>query len=121
VLDVTDEFGSADSGDQAFTEHDLETILDALVAAAGDVEYGRYDLNGDGATGGDSTNPFNLNIDWPPTFTSLSYELLGTPVTLDEAELTDLKILCYYANSPLYTGNETQRDTLLGGALPPRH
>jgi hypothetical protein len=103
------------NNDRYFDEKDVEQFLTEFGAANGAKDYSRYDLNGDGLTGGTATRPFNLNMDYPPTYTSVSQTIEGTSVGFNENSLTDQEIICYYAYSPLYTGSDTKRRDLLGG------
>ena len=64
LLDVADSSGNPGS-DWHFTEKDIEAFLDRFDAANGAKDYSRYDLNGDGKTGGDSKAKFNLDMDYP--------------------------------------------------------
>lgn len=102
-----------EGGDGAFTEQDLSTYEAQLGEPAFLVsaDYSRYDLNGDAYTGGSATERFDLDIDG--AYGRVAYTFNSQPATLDENELTDLQILCYYAYSPLYTGDEEARDDLL--------
>jgi hypothetical protein len=82
-------------------------------------DYSRWDLNGDGFTGGPKTAPFDLDRTgstlWgKPMLTTVTQSILGHAVSFDERALTDLQILCYYAYSPLYLGDTQFRDTQLG-------
>ena len=99
--------------DRLFDETDVEKFLAEFDTANGAKDYSRYDLNGDGLTGGTETRPFNLNMNYPPTYTSVSQTIEGNSVSFDENSLTDLDILCYYAYSPLYTGDTDKRKDLL--------
>jgi subtilisin family serine protease len=112
LLDVVDSSGN-EGGDGSFTEKDIEAFLDAFDAAGGAKDYSRYDLNGDGKTGGDTKAKFNLNIDYPPSYTTVSQTVEETSVSFTENELTDLEVLCYYAYSPLYGGPSEKRKELL--------
>ncbi len=85
-------------------------------------DFSRYDLNGDGATGGIPTRAFDLDVNTPPfaapMINTVTYRipLLGgseLPVTLNEAAVNDLEILCYYAYSNLYTGDTALRADIL--------
>jgi hypothetical protein len=113
LLDVVDASGSPDDYDWRFTEKDIEYYLGRFDDAQGVKDYSRYDLNGDGKTGGTSEAKFNLNMDYPPTYTSVSQTIEGNSVSFNENSLTDLEILCYYAYSRLYTGDTTKRTDLL--------
>ena len=113
-------------GDEVFEEEDLKRYLHAYYD--GDFldpevppilpsirNYSRFDLNGDGFTGGESVDRFDLDLLASPEVTPV-YDQILLPITLpsasmpiersfDENSLTDLDILCYYAFSPLYYGD----------------
>ena len=112
ILDIVNGTGTQ-GGDGIFNEKDVEVFLNTFDAANGDKDYSRFDLNGDGKTGGTEKRPFNLNMDYPPTFQSVTQDVEGQPISFDENSLTDLDVLCYYAYSPLYTGDSNQRKDLL--------
>jgi photosystem II stability/assembly factor-like uncharacterized protein len=91
----------------AFDQYDV-SHRDCSVAEPGDEAdcpiFSRYDLNGLGYAGHTSTVRFDLDRDG-------SYDLLtrmieGVEVRFDERALSDLQILCYYAYSPLYEGEQ---------------
>jgi hypothetical protein len=115
LLDVVDASGSPDDYDWRFTEKDVEYYLGRFDTdkGAGAKDYSRYDLNGDGKTGGDSKAKFNLDMDYPPTYSTVHQIVEGNDVSFDENSLTDLEILCYYAYSRLYTGDTDKRKDLL--------
>ena len=87
-------------------------------------DYSRYDLNGDGLTGGITTARFDLDAAGldalgAPIISSVDATIEGFPISMNEAALSDLQILCFYAYSPLYVldpggQNERQRTALLG-------
>jgi hypothetical protein len=112
ILDIVNGTGTQ-GGDGIFDEKDVEVFLNTFDAAYSDKDYSRFDLNGDGKTGGTEKRPFNLNMDYPPTFQSVTQDVEGHSISFDENGLTDLDILCYYAYSPLYTGDSEQRKDLL--------
>lgn len=120
ILDVADGFASGGS-DGIFDERDLEYYITKLneaedEASSGNavVKYSRIDLNGDGFDGGNSrTKRFNLDIDYPPNYTTVTQQIEEELVEFDESALTDNEILCYYAYSDLYTGNTDERRTLM--------
>lgn len=113
LLDVADREGNPGS-DRHFTDKDIEAFLGRFEAANGAKDYSRYDLNGDGKTGGDLTAKFNLDMDYPPSYTETVHQIIDGPdITFNENELTDLDILCYYAYSRLYTGDTDRRKDLL--------
>lgn len=116
ILDVADSLGFEGSNGQ-FDEKDIEYFLmlydDPNVA--GELDYSRYDLNGDGYTKGAGYipgNPFDLDMD------QLIEEEAALASDLDrdfdENHPSDFDILCYYAYSNLYTGDTDQRNQLIG-------
>ena len=83
-------------------------------------DYSRYDLNGDGFTGGTRPSRFDLDRVGSTQYGAGSYgsdvtqEIEGQTVHFNETQLTDLQVLCYYAYSAMYTGDTTARTNLLG-------
>lgn len=87
-------------------------------------DYSRYDLNGDGLTGGITTARFDLDASGldaqgAAIISSVDATIEGFPISMNEAALSDLQILCFYAYSPMYVldpggQNERQRTALLG-------
>jgi hypothetical protein len=97
-------------GDGTFDEQDLQAFRDAFVAAGGAIDYGRFDLNGDGRTGG-GRDRFDLDASSPPAWTfSRRREVLGLEVGHDETDVRDLDVLCHEAHGPLYGGGIAERD-----------
>jgi hypothetical protein len=117
LLDVADGEGAA-GANGIFDERDVDLFVSHLDSGAGAIDYSRYDLNGDAATGGGATDRFDLTIDASPAYTSLSIPIRQTAVTFNEAAVTDLQILCFYAYSHLYTGDVQLRDDLLPECVP---
>ena len=109
LLDVADSSGSP-GRDGFFNEKDIAAFLSAFDTASG-VDYSRYDLNGDGRTGGTTKAMFNLDMDYPPTYSLVAQTIEEDSECYDESAVTDLDILCYYAYSRLYTGGEEWRRT----------
>jgi probable HAF family extracellular repeat protein len=111
ILDQ-DESGSFDEGD-------VEAFLDAFAESFGSLDWSRHDLNGDGYTGDDGSDPaatarIDLDMDDPPALEIVEQTLAGgTPVSFDETAARDTDVLCYYAYSPLYAGDPDERDLLL--------
>jgi len=119
ILDVA---AGADAGgspwpgsDRRFDLHDARLYADRLhprdpadparLAPAPAVpDYSRYDLNGDGYTGGDLKDRFNLDLDYGADGGAI-YHRHGA---FDENAVTDFEILCYYVNSPLYSGDRAE-------------
>ena len=108
LLDVT--------GNGVFDHHDIEKLIGIFTDPLGTglLNYSRYDLNGNGITGGEETDRFDLDMDGEHK-TNLLHTIEGEYVIFNENQLTDLEILCYYAWSPLYQGSAEQRTSLLGG------
>lgn len=103
ILDVT--------GSGAFTEDDLARLLQEFGARDGALDYSRYDLNGSGHTGGSSTERFDLDMSGGYGVVSRTAE--GVTLTFDETSVTDMDVLCYYAFSDLYAGDDSLRFQLL--------
>lgn len=127
LLDVTGGIQGGDP-DGNFDIFDLRKWVEVLTRPEfpdGEFNYGRFDINGDGTTGGTGTARFDLDLSMDfanPTsvpFFVVEYDLLGQSVSYSEDLLNDAEIVCYYANSDLYTitGVEPhtveQRDTEL--------
>jgi WD40 repeat protein len=113
ILDVVGNDKSKLGGDGDFDEHDIERFLDEITNGPGYPNYSRFDLNGDGYTGGKTTDRFNLDIDAAQTHGEVKQEIAGKNVTFNERSVTDLKVLCYYAYSDLRTGDDAKRDQLM--------
>jgi subtilisin family serine protease len=97
-----------------FDEGDIDAFLQAFDEATMNdpqkPDYSRYDLNGDGYTGGSHTVPFDLDRTSAfPQYSTLTKDIEGMSVSFDEGNLTDVDILCYYAYSPLFAGSEKAR------------
>jgi hypothetical protein len=108
-------------GDGPFDEFDLEAYLIEYIENYVDgsnhgaprepttLDWGRFDLNGDGVTGGSTQRPFDLDRVGssqygPSEYSIVAADIDGRQHAFDERNLTDLEILCYYAYSRLYTG-----------------
>jgi hypothetical protein len=115
------------NNDGKFDEGDVAAFLGIFLDSSGahveptTQDYSRFDLNGDGFTGGSRTEQFDLDRVGSTQYgatrydTSVSQQIEGSLVPFDETKLTDLQILCYYAYSPLYQGDTTARKNLLEG------
>jgi len=119
VLDVSGPSTEGCRHDCVFDEGDLSTLVDAFDAAEGELDFGPLDLNGNGRTGGDGTARMDLSVDNLPLFEEAVYTLAGGPVTLDEAAVRDIDVACFYAHSPLFTGDEQARDMFLANRCEP--
>jgi hypothetical protein len=118
LLDVND--------DGAFDERDLAVFVGKYFVTNPDgtttavhptaAAFDRYDLNGDGFTGGSNTERFDLDRVGSTQFGRTQYSTVSQAIenqNVDyiEASVSDLDILCYYAYSDLYTGSiEARRD-----------
>ena len=115
------------NNDGRFDEADVAAFLAVYLDSAGAPveptaqDYSRFDLNGDGFTGGSRTERFDLDREGSIQYGATRYDLSvsqqieGSLVSFDETKLTDLQILCYYAYSALYQGGITARKNLLQG------
>ncbi len=117
------------NGDNSFDEDDLQLFIDTYYDTSGpepvliepDVpDYGRKDLNGDGWTGGSNAIPFDLDRVGSSQYgasgiSNVTQNINGTTVGFNEATVRDTDILCYYAYSALYNGDNTERQNLLEG------
>jgi len=101
ILDVSGADGQP-GRDGVFDEKDLELYVQAFTTANGAEDHSRYDLNGDGHTGGDTTEKLDRGSDPVPQWTAY------------ESALTDCDILDWYADHPhFYTGDEALRDEIM--------
>jgi hypothetical protein len=121
LMDVT--------GDGVFDGTDLTAFGAKLLSNGQPVpepaerDFGRFDLNGDGFTGGNRPAQFDLDRVGSTrlgesAFSELVFEkLVPDDRTIfgafDENEVTDLDILCYYAHSALFTGTPDERLAVL--------
>jgi hypothetical protein len=120
--------------DDKFDDKDIEEFLHQYfqtdtngnisdVPAAAVIDFSQYDLNGDGFTGGSTTERFDLDrtgsTQYGTTVYSTVLQNIGGDVSFNENQLTDLQILCYYAYSPLYGGTDNAREPLLAGRCNP--
>jgi hypothetical protein len=110
ILDVANAAG-APGHNGAFDQHDVRLFLAKLDEAGAVLDYSRYDLNGDGRTGGDGRARVDLDISG--SYGTAVQTVHVEEVDYDETALTDLDVLCFYAYSPLYGGDEAERDELL--------
>lgn len=88
----------------------------------GTLDFGRYDLNGDGSTTASSAAVSRFDLDRVGStqyggaiYTSVSEQIEGQTISFDENNLSDLQILCYYAYSDMFVGSTDARKSLLGG------
>ena len=123
ILDVFD--------DGTFDELDLEASVIELVENYVDADnhgpprepvlpdYGRFDFNGDGFTGGSARRaPFDLDRVGSTQYGESDLAIVTRTIEdesrlFDESALTDLEILCYYAYSNLYQGAPEARANLI--------
>lgn len=76
-------------------------------------DYSRFDLNGDGFTGGITIQPFDLDVVTSPALRSVTLPIEGFEISMNEAALSDIQILCFYAYSDLYATSPINRDEAL--------
>jgi hypothetical protein len=118
---------------EVFNEADIDEFLRHLFVVDPDgtvthqaapgtlIDASRYDLNGDGfTTAGVRRERFDLDrvgsTQYGATqYSTVSEDIEGADVRFDETALTDLEILCYYAYSPLFSGDTDERKDLLAG------
>ena len=121
------------NSDGYFNQDDVTIFADSMNLPTADnpipllsslTAYNRFNLNGAGGLFGltDVTarfdlDPLGLPTGDPSKYGGLSYTIDNTSITLDENSLTDLDILCYYAYSPLYLGDEATLTRLLPASL----
>jgi subtilisin family serine protease len=121
LMDVT--------GDGAFDAADLAPFVAKYLDSGQPIpepterDFGRFDLNGDGETGGTEAAPFDLDrvgstrLGAPALGNLVLQKLVPDARTIfgafDERALSDLDILCYYAHSALFTGTPAERTALL--------
>jgi len=97
------------NGDGQFDGKDLSLLAPTVLRAsdAGHPDWSRFDLNGDGYTGGARAVPFDLDLGTlpgePPHLGTVTETIEGLQVPFDETHATDGSILCYYAYSPLFS------------------
>jgi subtilase family protein len=116
------------NNDGVFDEGDVSAFVGLLADGNGNPirdpatrDYSRFDLNGDGFTGGSRTESFDLDRLGSTQYGAanlapdVTQETEGETKSFDEHQLTDLQILCYYAYSDLYTGNPDERRLRLAG------
>ena len=116
ILDVDDD-GDFDLPDlQAFHAAYVDAGVPRQPSAQ---DHGRFDLNGDGFTGGSRATRMDIDPTGSARFgarllSEVTVEIAGTERKLNEIAITDARALCFYANSALYSGDGTARDTLMG-------
>lgn len=114
-----------DDGD--FDDDDLSAFRTAYLDENGDRrpserDLGRFDLNGDGfrSANGTEANLFDLNRATSTRFGETVYEndlvkdIDGASVDFYEELTTDGDVVCYYAYSPLFTGDQLRRQETIG-------
>lgn len=97
---------------EGFGFKDAEVILSALTRppagqAGQKLDFSRFDLNGDGFTGGDGRVAFDLDLSGEadrPVFTPERTNSLSknSAMVVDERQASDLDVLCFYVNSALF-------------------
>jgi hypothetical protein len=132
MLDVAGQVDAGGNviGDGRFDLTDLQAYRASYLDAVGTPiepttrDYSRFDLNGDGFTGGSRTTRMDLDPSGStrfgaPELNSFNRQFAGVAVTYNELAVTDAKVLCFYATSALYTGTDlAARDELLSELCP---
>jgi hypothetical protein len=122
ILNVNKGGASANRFDEAdiaeFLNHFFLDPNENQVFEPSTPDYSRYDLNGDGFTGGSRKERFDLDRVGSTQFGSTNYSTItqaveGNLLEFNETALTDLDILCYYAYSDMYQGDRDVRRQLL--------
>jgi Subtilase family len=102
----------------------LSAPIRTLPVGSRSLDLSRFDLNGDGKVGGTFSGRFNLDISYAApkgreaTYTVVEYPLFNSDGTvarqekIDEHEVTDWQVLCYYVNSPLWSDSKGTRSKL---------
>ena len=116
ILDFVNEKGEA-SPDGKFSEADLAEWVSRLSSSVSTLplDFGRFDLNGDGYSGGVTLAPFDLDASSTgsaasPYSSALPATIAGVPIKIDENAVSDQMALCYYAYSNLYKATNTSWD-----------
>ena len=109
IMDVANTSGTL-GADGVFDEGDLSALLNQLTVNPVPLDYGRFDLNGDGYTGGGTTR-MDLDGVRPVAWGfSQRHDVLGVKVLRDENAVRDLDVLCHEVTGPHYTGDVMARD-----------
>ena len=124
ILDVADSSGTLGAPDGVFDEFDLDAIRQELTLSGPNptapLDYGRFDLNGDGRTGGGRTR-LDLDGVQPVVWdVSTRRDILGLKVLHDESRVRDVDVLCHEAAGPRYAGDLTARDLFMEAICLPR-
>ncbi len=101
--------------DRRFTEADLQSFAGQVKRSrAAKLDWSRFDLNGDGFTGGPKTTAFDLDRTGSERAgASILGNVTSAGATFHESGASDEDVLCYYTYSALYTGDPKQREQLL--------
>jgi hypothetical protein len=114
------------NNDQKFDHVDIAVFVSRFFDANGNPiepptrDYSRYDLNGDGFTGGSKTEAFDLDRAGSTQYgrslySGITERIEVGDVDFNENQVTDMEVLCYYAYSALYQGLSDERTDLLLG------
>ena len=100
-------------GDGTFGTADLVAFLDAYTGPGGGaLGYGRFDLNGDGRTGSGWPGE-RFDLDGDGAYGWVTTVVPGANLAIQEGQVSDFNVLCYYAYTSLYTGDTALRDAEL--------
>jgi hypothetical protein len=101
--------------DHQFTEADLQSFVGQVKRSrTAKLDWSRFDLNGDGFTGGSRTSAFDLDRTGSQRAgASVLGDVTLAGATFHETSASDEDVLCYYTYSALYTGDAKRREQLL--------
>lgn len=114
--------------DAKFTQADLLGFVREFQQRHGaQLDYSRFDLNGDGRTGeptvvrqpatativDTAVGSQRFDLDGDGRIATATQNVEGIPIVFHEEDIDDISILIYYAYSPLYEGNEYERTLIL--------
>ena len=105
-------------GNGRFDEGDLELFVAAFADLGATLDYGRFDLNGDGFTG-ELTRSERVDLDGDGSYGRVNLSVVdrlgrGVGRSFDEVAVNDFEVLCYHAYSAPYAGDPDVRNALIG-------
>lgn len=105
-------------GNGRFDEGDLELFVAAFADLGATLDYGRFDLNGDGFTG-ELTRSERVDLDGDGSYGRVNLSVVdrlgrGVGRSFDEVAVNDFEVLCYHAYSAPYAGDPDARNALIG-------
>ena len=105
-------------GNGRFDEGDLELFVAAFADLGATLDYGRFDLNGDGFTG-ELTRSERVDLDGDGLYGRVNRTVVdrlgrGVGRSFDEGAVNDFDVLCYHAYGPPYAGDPDARNARIG-------